>query len=230
MATITIDEAANYLGVSTRTISTYISQGLLSFHKKTGSNKKFLDTEEVREMQEARAQSKFSIREVPKLRAKIKKLEMQMEFLFKILDGNKLHLGIDKTYASDLYNAAIATQTTVITTETMKLWSDVFLQMSEQDIGVMAEATVDTKAWVPLLRLCNDMIVKVVGNQSYHVSVELQTLHRELAEGRRRLRLSVLLYMEERGYDTSVERLVNSTPESIEDTLRRVVKKAKKSS
>ena len=77
MATITIDEAANYLGVSTRTISTYISQGLLSFHKKAGSNKKFLNTEEVREMQEARAQSKFSIREVPKLRAKIKKLEMQ---------------------------------------------------------------------------------------------------------------------------------------------------------
>jgi excisionase family DNA binding protein len=225
MASITIDEAANYLNVSTRTISTYIADGILCTHKKQGSNRKYLYSDDVHDLLEARKLGTFSIREYNKLRAKVKKLESQMEVILLILDAKQESLGFSAEYGKELLDAAKSLKAKQLSTEIISAWTDIFLRIDESDLDTIKVATNESKPWIPFLKLCTDMIVTVVGNSNYKVSLELQNSHKLLVEGRRRLRLSALLFLEQEGYDTSIERLDYGYPDTTVELVKKILKK-----
>ena len=228
MANITIDEAARYLNVSTRTISNYISQGIITYHKKQGSNRKYIKAEELYELRESKASGDFSVKNFKKLQARVKKLEAQVTVLLKILDTTQIRLGIKEEEAVELFNAANTTLEGEFTIEHAEAWLPVLLSIDEFDLEVVQKATKADKPWYPFLSLCISLIVFVTGRREYNTSLDLQLLHKELAESRRRIRLSALLYLEQKGVKQEVDNLVTTRPETVVESLKKWAKSGHK--
>lgn len=225
MSSITIDEAARYLGVSTRTISTYISQGILTHHKKEGSNRKYITSSEVYDLKAAKENGEFSIKKFRELSARVRKLEAQIEVLMRILDTKEIPLGITEESAEELYKAALSSVSTDVSIELVNAWLPVFMSLSEQDLEVIQKVSKTDKPWAPFIDTCVNMIVGVTSHKDYGVSVDLQLTHKELAEARRRLRLSALLYIEKRGPKQEVDKLYISSPDTTVETLKKFMQK-----
>lgn len=226
MASITIDEAARYLNVSTRTISNYISQGILSYHKKQGSRRKYIDTSEIHDLKSAREEGTFSTKKFKELQVRVRKLEAQIDVLMRILDTKQLPLGVSKDEAVDLYTAAQDSLGIELTLDHVDAWLPILMRIDETDFNNIAEAAKTTKPWSPFLDLCISLIVFVFSHKDYRMSLNLQSIHKELTEARRRIRLGALLFVEERGPSQEIDRLAISAP----DTTVEIVKKAVKNS
>lgn len=224
MGNITIDEAARYLGVTTRTISTYISQGIITYHKKQGSNRKYIRAEDLEDLKEATASGEFSIKKFRELRARVKRLEANMGVLMRILDTNQLPLGLTEEEAKELFEAAVMTLDSPLSIEHVEAWLPLFMRLTENDFRSVEEVLSTKEPWKPFLDLCVSMIVYLVGSKEYATSLHLQRLHQELAEGRRRLRLSALLLIEERGPSIEIDKLTVQHPDSTIDIVKKVIK------
>lgn len=224
MGSITIDEAARYLSVTTRTISTYISQGIITYHKKQGSNRKFICIEDLEDLKEATTTGEFSIKKFRELRARVKRVEANMEVLMKILDTNQLPLGLTEEEATEIFEAAVITLKSSISVEHVEAWMPLFMRLTEIDFKVIEKSLSTREPWKPFLDLCVSMIVHLVGHKDYSTSLHLQRLHQELSEGRRRLRLAALLLIEERGPSIEVDRLTVHHPDSTIDIVKKVIK------
>lgn len=218
---ITIDEAARYLDVSTRTISTYISQGIITYHKKQGSNRKYIKAEDLYDLKEAKACGEFSIKKFKQLQARVRKLEAQLEVVLKILDTNQINLGITEESGAELFEAAQATLESVLTVEHVEAWLPIMSSIDEFDLEKIQTATKSDKPWYPFISLCVSFIVYVTGNKDYNTSLSLQLHHKELMEARRRLRLSALLFIENKGPKQEVDNLISVRPETVIEHLKK---------
>lgn len=224
MGSITIDEAARYLNVSTRTISTYISQGIISYHKKQGSNRKYIKAEDLHDLRHAKEEETFSVKNYKELKAKVSRLEAQIELLMRIIDTNTIELGITEESGKELFAAALSTLDSTLTEEHATAWLPVLMSLNEFDLEKIQKATNTDKPWYPFLSLCVALIVYVTGNKHYATSLTLQSMHKELTEARRRIRLSALIYIEGKGPMIEVDNLVTTRP----DTVAEIVKKSLK--
>jgi excisionase family DNA binding protein len=96
------------------------------------------------------------------------------------------------------------------------------LRLDRLEVGRLDGAVDDPKPWVPFLKLCLRMSQFLVEQPSYKTSVELQGLHREMNEGRRRLRISALCFMDLHSYDmdAAIRRAqLADSPRSVQDVL-----------
>lgn len=225
MSSITIDEAARYLGVTTRTISTYISQGLLSYHKKQGSNKKYITVSDVHDFKVAKENDEFSIKKFRELSAKVKRLEAEMEVIMRILDTKEIPLGITDDSAKELYNTALQCTSSNFSLELVEAWLPVFMSLSEYDLEKIQEVEKVSNPWQPFVDTCINLIVGLTSTKEYETSLELQLLHKSLSEARRRLRLSALLFIERKGPVMQVDNLYISSPDTTVETLKKFFKK-----
>ena len=221
MASITIDDAARYLDVSTRTISTYISQGIITYHKKQGSNRKYINSEDLYELREAKNCGDFSVKNFKKLQTKVKRLEAQMQVILKILDTNQINLGLTEEDAKELFAAATTTLDTTLSKQHTEAWLPILLSLDEYDLEKVQLATKSDKPWYPFLSLCVALIVYTTGNKDYNTDLDMQLQHKELTEARRRLRLSALLYIESRGPKQEVDNLITTRPDTVIDHLKK---------
>lgn len=221
MASITIDEAARYLNVSTRTISTYISQGIISYHKKQGSKRKYINANDVYELKEAKACGDFSVKNFKKLQSKVRRLESQMEVILKILDTNKISMSLTPEDGAELFNAASSCLESTLTIDYVDAWLPIFLSIDEYDLEAIQQGSKSDKPWYPFVSLCVSLIVYVTGHRDYSTTLSMQLQHKELAEARRRLRLSALLYIEGRGPKIEVDNLVTTRPETVIEQLKK---------
>lgn len=224
MASITIDEAARYLNVSTRTISNYISQGIITYHKRQGSNRKYIDSSSLHDLKEAKEQDDFSVKRFKELVVKVKRLEAQLEVVLKILDTKQVPLGINEDSGKELFNTALATSDTTLSVDHVEAWLPILMSIDEYDLENIQKGTKSDKPWLPFLELAIGMIVFISGNKDYEINLNMQLLHKELMEARRRLRLSALLYIEKDGPKREVDSLIHSKPETIVDTLKKWAK------
>lgn len=229
---MTIEEAAAHLGVSQRSVRKFISDGFLSTTRQPGSRRKWLQPLEVEELRKDRLNFKLGSRltrkEFFRLRARVTQLEGQMEVVLRMLDAKSNPLNMDKDYASTLYEACVAQlHRGGWTADEISPWTQVFLRISEEDFRTVRDAGDDPKPWKPFLRLCTAMSAHIVRMEEYAVSLELQKMHRELAEGRRRLRVSAMVYAEL--YSSDLDRMLRevSAPstQSMGDMFEHVLRK-----
>ena len=194
-----IEEAARHLGVSHRTVRSYIARSLLTTRRISGDRRKWLDPLEVEELRRdrvegTRANTAELKREVVDLRAGLRRVRAELDLVLRILDMNEVPLQLTPDRAVQLYHAAVQElRSTAWTEEELLRWAEIFLRLQEEDFRVV-HAAVGSVPWTPFLRLCVSMIVYAREHKSYTTSLDLQSLHRRLTEARRRLRVSALCY------------------------------------
>ena len=224
---MTIEEGARHLGVSSRTIRSYIAQHLLSTRQSPGSSRKWLDPAEVEELRKDRVEQHSQApgtrqREVLELRATVRRLRAEMDLVLRVLDVHEAPLRLDAASAHALHDAVkVDLQKTCWALDELTRWSEIFLRINEEDFDAIAKVT-GARPWSLFLRLCVDMIVYVYGCADYKTSLDLQTMHRLLTEARRRLRIAALCYEDMYGaeMDRELKRaaLIDS-PTSVRESL-----------
>lgn len=224
MASITIDEAARYLNVSTRTISTYISQGILSYHKKQGSNRKYINTTEIHDFKLAKEDGEFSIKKFRELQVRVRKLESQLEVLMRILDAKQLPLRLSDEEADEMFNAALDSCSSELSLDYIDAWLPILMRLDETDLQKIEKVCKTDKPWVPFLDLCISLIVFTLGHKNYNTSLVLQGHHKELSEARRRIRLAALLFVEGRGPKQQIDSLVIKAPSTTTEIVKKIIK------
>jgi len=224
---MTIEDSARHLGVSTRTIRSYIAQHLLSTRQGEGSRRKWLDPAEVEELRKDQIEHCAATpgarkRETLELRATVRRLRAEMDLVLRILDVHEAPLRLDAAGAHTIYESAQAgLRKTNWALDELTQWAEVLLRINEEDLHVIS-AEAGERPWSVLLRLCVDLIVYVHGCPDYKTSLDLQVMHRRLTEARRRLRIAALCY--EDMYGREMERELKraallDTPTSVREAL-----------
>lgn len=196
---LTYSESAKYLGVSERSVRTYVRKGFLTSKAASGVRGKCIPASEVEELRRLRTESNgtgpVSRQEILLMTAKIRRLEFSVQTLMRLLDASTAPLSITPEYGKELHTACCAQlRLSKWTLEEVSPWVDVFLRVDEDDFSVISAATGDMRPWVPFLRLCTAMSESAVAQPEYTSSLALQDVHRSLAEGRRRIRAAAIIF------------------------------------
>lgn len=227
----TIEDAARHLGVTTKTVRNIIKAGHLTVIRKERDRRKYLDpaeTEELRLAREAGDKVVVSREEFAVLRAQVRRLQATVEVLLRVLDVKDNPLGVTREYAEKLYSLCLEQlRVGAWRVEDIQPWVEVFLRLNEDDLSVISEVTSDTKPWIPFLRLITAMSAWAVGSRDYAASLELQSLHKQLAESRRRLRAAAIIFAELKGTtDPSLDKYKEyQIPSSIGDMLEGILRR-----
>ena len=229
---MTIAEAARHLGVTHRTIRSYIARELLAAVQEPGDRKKWLDAVEVEELrkdvvQNATVSRTELKRELLETRAALRRLRSEMDLVLRVLDMHDAPMQLAPDRAQALYHAAVQEgQNGSWPLEKIASWCDTFAHIQEEDFLMVARAAGTNEPWAPFLRLCVAMIVHVHAREDYKANLDLQMLHRQLTEGRRRLRVSALCYSDLYGGTSKTDRDIAraallDSPESVREQLLR---------
>jgi excisionase family DNA binding protein len=228
---MTLREAASYLSVSDRTVREYVKKGYLTIFRKKGDRKHWLRPLEVEEFRrdrdEAEGQSIISKRAFLEMRAEVRRLRAELDVVLRILDSKMEPLRMGKAYAKELFEVCTAQlNMTSWSLGEMEPWVEIFLRVDEEDFRTVAQAVDVQRPWKPFLQLCSAMAVSTVTNPQYETSLQLQGLHRQLAEGRRRLRISAMIYSEMYGaVDSDLDRYSKGIPGTVTDSLQKILGK-----
>lgn len=218
-------DAAAYLGVTDRTVRNYIKKGLLSKVREGRTTK--IPVEDVITLREDMHSSApvVSRTELLQHKARIRRLESNMEVVLRMLDAKDAPLGINAEYAKGLYDMARENlHAGAWALDAINPWLDIFDRLSEDDLDTMATATMDAHPWRVFLRLCNAMIAHVVGTSDYVTSLEAQSLHRKLAASRRRLRITSFIFGEMQGSVASEITDIVETKTTADELFRKILK------
>ena len=228
-----IEDAARHLGVTTKTVRNLIRAGHLTVLKRERDRRKYLDPAEVEEIRLARESGKKTSvgkEEFAILRAQVRRLQATVEVLLRVLDSKDSPLNVTSEYGEKLYVLCLEhLRVGAWTEDEITPWVEVFLRMNEEDLEVIAKATGDRRPWMPFLRLTTAMTAWVVGNKNYITSLELQALHKQLSESRKRLRTAAVIFAETSGsVDTALDKYKEySIPSSIGDLVEGVLRRKK---
>lgn len=155
-----------------------------------------------------------------------------MEVVLRMLDAKDQPLRMTPDYAKNLYDACAGQlRLTDWTLEEVRPWIEIFLRIDEADFETVARAAEDRKPWKIFLRLNTAMTACLVKSPEYSRSLEAQATHRQLAEGRRRMRVSALCHLDLYGTveDEELRRSVLAdAPATVVDTLESILKKSAK--
>ena len=229
----TIAEAARHIGVTDRTIRNLIRAGHLTVHRRDRDRRKYCDPAEVEELRverDAGNRTVVSREDFGILRGQVRRLQATMDAVLRILNSQDAPLSMTPEYAEKVYVLCLAQlREGGWTPEEMEAWLEIFLRMSEDDIRQMHLATHDSKPWIHFLKLVSSMTAWVVGSNDYKTSLELQSLHMKLAEARRRLRTSAVIYVETYGgTDPALDKYKDMTiPSSITELLEGALRRKK---
>lgn len=225
---LSYEEAARHLGVSARTVRNYVRSGLLT--ARSNGRRKFLPANEVESLRTELQTIGQPLRrsEVIELRARLLRVEAHVDVLLRILDARMEPLRMGAAYGKELYEAAVG-QLRRAKWDLSEIvpWLEVFLRVDEEDFETISKATDDPRPWKTLLRLCLAMSAAIVATPEYSTSLEHQSAHRQLAEGRRRLRIAALCHLELHGSTDQDVRthLLSDVPLTVRDTIERALRK-----
>ena len=197
-----IQQVAQHLSCSERSVRSYIRQGLLSQIRVSNERKRYYDPAEVEELRLSLSKGRTAVRaeEVSALRGQVKRIQATLDVVLRVLDAKDDPLQVTPEYGQQLLVLCLQQlQRGNWSPSEMEMWSEVFLRLNEDDLGVIARATEDTRPWLPFLRLATAMSASLPTHEEYRQSLDLQSLHQKVAEGRRRLRTAAVIFAESRG-------------------------------
>ena len=221
---MTFEEAANRLGRSKRSIHNYVKQGLLQ--RVMNSGNVVLRKEDVEQLavdigsdSPALNRKTFYL-----LQARLKKLEEEMVAVKHILEIRDSPLRPSESEARGLYAAAtesLSRRNWVA--EEVDLWAAQFERLDEPALDSISQAIQDNKAWTPFFTLCLELIKYAHSRFSTEKVDPLLWLarHKRLEEGRKKLRGSILIWIEA-GRGSVSEPFLTSLEGGKEAVLRRL--------
>jgi excisionase family DNA binding protein len=193
----TLDEAATRLKCCRKTIQNYIKKGFLTPQRQGKSvlipvkDVEQLATDMGSDTPALNRQSWF------RLWARVEKLENEMMAVKHILDIRTDPLRATPEELRGLHMMAsqyLSQKTWRI--EEMQLWAKQFEKMDEVFLKGVSEATENHKAWQPFFRLCVEMQRQVLEDTKKTPSRDLETLFLQLDEGRKKLRGTILTWID----------------------------------
>lgn len=225
--TMSVADAAKFLSVSERTIRNYINKGLLS-KRKEGRKAMVVSSEVISLKQDMDSTLPLVSREeMLRHRAKIRRLESHMEVVLRMLDAKDAPLNLSPSYSKELYTYAVDhLKKGSWSPEEIQPWTEIFDRLNEDDFEIMSKSAEDLHPWRVFLKLCTAMMGCVVSLSDYSTSLDLQNLHRVLAESRRRLRVSAFIYGEMLGALTPEIAGKYEAVTMSESLFRKILKKA----
>ena len=226
VTSITVEEAAVFLKVTARSVYSYIAQGKLSYHKRVDLDprRKYLDAVEVRNYKDVKDKGAITITEFREMQSKVMRLEAHMSMLLRILDTTSLPLEFDKDEIKDLYEAAVESIQGERSTELAEAWLPLLLRVTEKDFFNITLVVNTKQPWMPFKELTEVLIMNVASQKDYKFNTVLQSLHIELNEARKRIRLAAMLFIEEHSYVPQVEKIIRSSPASTVERVKKLLK------
>lgn len=223
---LTLQEAAVALQVHKQTLSNYISRGVLKCHKKKGSNRKWVAKDDVLAFADARDNcDDFNVRNFRILQGHVRRLESQVNSLCRLLDTESLPLGLDQGELFDFYTVIDELSNCIkIPIEAVRDLIPLLMRLEEDDLRVL-ELTGVASPWAAFITVARKSLKSIVGDPEYKRSIELQELHREMAECRRRVRQATYIYATMRGTPIDAEYLPIITPDSLVTRIKKMVNK-----
>lgn len=197
---LSIEEAANRLECSRRTIHNYMTRGYLTKSYRNG--KVLLRSDEVEQLAissgvglPAMNRQSFFL-----LTSKVRRLEEIVGVLQRALDVRDSPLRPNKADAQALYAAATSSlKRGSWVVEEMEKWSTVFDRFDEVTLDLLAEHVVSTTAYEPLFKLCLEQMRDLSTKKDFHTNLDLQLLHKKLDVGRKVMRDTILMWLNIRG-------------------------------
>ena len=192
---LTLEEAAELAGVSTRTIYNWEKKGLID---RASPGTTLYDKAEILVVDEARKEAstletKYAL---VNLRYRVKKLEQHVNLLTHIHDTQQLPLRPSPAVAESTVDSArnLMKDTSIVDTQHIEVWADLLLRTDEATLDVMGDGSWDT-----MYRLCVALQQRVRHEDGFDTDLTLQLLHAKLDQARKGLRTAATLHLISRG-------------------------------
>lgn len=219
-AFLSFEEAANRLGRSKRSIHNYVKRGFIKRTLHGGDV--VLRREDVEQLAielgaDMPAMTRHSFF---RMQARLDKLENEMTTVKHILEIRDEPLRPSTEEVRGIYGAARAALSVgKWSTEEVESWSSLFERMDETFLDYLVKATQELKAWVPLFELC--LAMQESASHQLKTSLEWQARYRQLEEGRKKLRGTIIVWTE-MGRGTSHDLLLSALDDPKEGLIRRL--------
>lgn len=196
--TCTYVEAARRLSVSRRTVFNYVKQGFIKKVQRDGET--HLSREDVEQVAldqgtDAPAMNRKSFIQMAH---RLQKLENEMVTVKHILEIRDSPLRFETDLeGSGLYRAAAdALAAGNWGEQEVDLWSGLLERMDEVFFEHLQRATCESKCWVVFLKLCNALQEHALITANKTPSLDWQARVKRLDEGRKKIRGSIILFVE----------------------------------
>lgn len=193
---LTKKEAATLLGVSVRTVETYIGRSMLT--RFTQGRYTMLIRDEVAELaadREAKTGSLLTRKTILDLRRRVLRLESQLRLLTEMHEISLPPLQLEPGECAALLEMG-RHALRAPTLEEAARWVELFPRMDETVFHTIHEATKDEAPELVFLKLCLELQALVHGQEDYETNLEAQKLHSRLEFCRKHLRGAVIIYVE----------------------------------
>jgi hypothetical protein len=193
----TPQQAANRLGVTTRTLRNYQARGLVE--RIVRDDKPYYLRTTIDEMAEDMGVGGPTIDKklIRRLVSRVRKLEEGMAVCKKAMGIQDNPLRFSEEEAVMLHMAAegaLATGDWLI--PEMQQWEKILSRMDEESFAAMGKALGHKAPWVVFWKLCLGMHAYAGAHPQFKTTLELQTVHRDLGQAKRFLRSALLLWIE----------------------------------
>lgn len=225
----TLDEAANRLSRTKRMVQLYIKKGLLT--RKLRDGKVVLLKSEVEQLAIDLGTDlpPLNRQTIIQLFNRVQKLENDMALMKIIWDIKDHPLRPSEAEASGLYRAsAAALAASTWSIKEIEMWAGIFLQMDELALESICKATALQKAWEPFFNLCLRLMDFVSKLNKKQPSLEAQALEKKLEEGRKKLRGTILMWIE-MGKGGIPESFILAITSESDEVLRNLTRRVGKS-
>jgi predicted transcriptional regulator len=193
---LTKKEAAELLGVSTRTVETYIGRSMLT--RFTQGRKTMLMRAQVVELaadREAQTGSLLNRKTILDLQRRVLRLEANLRLLTEIHEISLPPLQLEPSECKAMLEMAQHALSN-LTIGDAQNWVDLFPRMDETVFHTIHLATKFETPELVFLKLCMGLQALVRERDGYDTNLEVQKLHSRLEFCRKHLRGAVIIYVE----------------------------------
>jgi len=194
---VSYNDAAKMLGRSTRTVKTYVQNGLLrriQQGKAVGIPREDVDLLAVDIGAGTPPMNKKTFFQ---LVSRVRQLEAAVAVLQKATNIGFSPMRPDKEAAVGLYEAVVkALAAGYWSVQELGAWIGLYEKMDEVFFDTIAQSTGDTACWRPFLQLCTAQARLVSEMPDFNISLPIQHLHAQLCAGLKTLRGVALVWIE----------------------------------
>lgn len=214
--------AANRLNLTKRSVRSLVQRGLLK--KQIVEGEVLYDQVEVEQLASERGTDYpvLNRRTFIELQTRLTKMEQDMAVVRRSMDISANPLRPTAHEAAQLYRAAgAALAAGKWTLEEMESWASIYDRLDEPALALIGEVAVEDKPWEVFFRLCTSQMLQVGTDKGFTTTLKLQEIHKKLDEGRKKLRGSILVWIElQRG--NPAEKALQAVENGVDDLKRRI--------
>jgi hypothetical protein len=224
-----IEEAANRLGCTKRSVHNYINRGFVRRVVRDG--KTCVQREDVEQLALDKGTDfpAMSRKTMHELNHRIRKLEEQMALVQEAWGIQEKPLRPSEKEAAGLYKAATDYLSVAgWKAHELETWANLFNQFDEKTLEALADAMKDSQPWKVFFELSSRMLEFITNAKGAKESLQLQALRAKMEMGKKKVRESALFWIES-GRGTVSAHIFKALDSPKEDLLRALAKPGSKS-